>query len=104
MRYDLHKVWLVIFRTSSNEHVLTFDTRYVADNVFLTIVEYITKMFPNESVVSSNLDGDRNDAYYGLIDKLIEVRLIGQHIYRNPVNEIIEQYKKELEEEKNYAI
>ena len=104
MRYEIQKVWLVIFRTSSNEHVLTFDTRYVANRLFLTIVEHITKLFPNKTVISSNLDSDRNDAYYGLVDKLIEVRLIEQHIYKYPVSAIIEQYKNELEEEKNYAI
>lgn len=104
MRYEIKKVWLVIFRTSSNEHVLTFDTRYVANQLFLTIVEHITKLFLNETIISSNLDGDRNDAYYGLVDKLIEVRLIGQDIYKYPVSTIIQQYKNELEEEKNYAI
>lgn len=104
MSYPLSKVWLVIFRTSSNEHVLTFNSRYVANDVFLTVVQYIKEVFPDESIISSNIDGEKNDAYYGLLDKLVEVHLVGQHIHTYNINELTKQYKKELEEEKIYAI
>ena len=104
MRYEIKKVWLVIFRTSSNEHILTFNTRCVAASVFLTIVRYITEVFPDESIISSNVDGDKNDAYYGLLNKLVEVRLVGQHIYTYDVHALTIQYKNELKKKKNYAI
>lgn len=104
MNYRLKKVWLVIAKVSSNEHVYTFETRGEASMLFGKITDTIKQEFPDEDVMESNVYGSQHDSYYGLLNYPIEVRLIGCALYTRPELEMLTQYKKELIEEKNYVI
>lgn len=104
MNYRLRKVWVVIAKASSNEHIYTFETRGEAHALFCTIVDKIKQEFPDKDIMESNVDGSQHDSYYGLLNYPIEVRLIGCALHTRPYLEMITQYKQELIEEKNYAI
>lgn len=104
MNYRLKKVWLVIAKVSSNEHVYTFETRGEASMLFGKIADTIKQEFPDEDVMESNVYGSQHDSYYGLLNYPIEVRLIGCALHTRPELEMLTQYKKELIEEKNYVI
>ena len=104
MNYRLKKVWLVVFKTSSNEDINVFDTRSAAYHLFEHTLKLIKQEYPDEDTMESNLYGSQHNAYYGLLNKPIELYLIGQSIQTRLSIETLTQYKKELIEEKNYAI
>ena len=104
MNYRLKKVWVIIAKVSSNEHIYTFEKRGEASILFCKIVDSIKQKFPDNDVMESNVYGSQHNSYYGLLNYPIEVRLIGCPLCTYPSSEMITQYKKELIEEKIYAI
>lgn len=99
MYYPIKKVWNVLIRTSNDEKIYTFKTRYHAYNLFIQLKQIIDDTFPNELIMSSNIDRLLGNAYYGCTEHNIEIWLIGNQIIHGTNNTIINAFKEDIKYE-----
>lgn len=82
MNYKTTLSWIVTIETPNGTSIHNYETRHEAFKVFTTIKETIEETFPEETAADFNSTGSKGDAYYGLMDKLIAVRM-NKHIFES---------------------
>ena len=102
MNYPI-KPWVVIIHTPSNEHIHIFKTRHLAYDLFEQVKNLIKEAYPNAHVMSHNEEGYKGNAYYGILEAPISVRLIGNS-FEGYFEHVIKQVKEEIKEDLYYEI
>ena len=98
MYYPIKKTWIVIIHTPNDQKICAFKTRYLAYNLFNNIKETIKTKYPEEPTLIYNEYGSKGNAYYGLIDKHYDVRLISRPFVAY-TDYIVKEFKEEIENE-----
>lgn len=80
MSYRTNLSWIVTIETPNGYYIHNYETRYDAFKVFTAIKKSIEEMFPEETAAEFNSNGGRGNSYYGLMDKLIAVRM-NKHLF-----------------------
>lgn len=100
MSYSTNLSWIVTIETPNGYYIHNYATRYDAFQVFTAIKESIEEMFPEETAAEFNSTGCRGDSYYGLMDKLIAVRM-NKHLFESGyrATDIKEKFMEDIQNE-----